>query len=129
MTKAPYKTLIKAAKEYIEYQSIGNGAKLNCAIERAEKDVKSQLKPQEGESDNFYQKTLKRTPIKTRLNALFQMEWLIMNTSEDEQPTAGQLSTAMDWAHELSEYVIKVFKRWEENGRPERKKSNVRETM
>ena len=28
--------LIEAAKDYKEYQSIGNGAKLNCAIEAAE---------------------------------------------------------------------------------------------
>ncbi len=31
-----FKALIEAAKEYKEYQSIGNGAKLNCAIEAAE---------------------------------------------------------------------------------------------
>ena len=31
------KELLQASKEYITYQSIGNGAKLNCAIENAEK--------------------------------------------------------------------------------------------
>lgn len=31
-----FKKLIEAAKDYKEYQSIGNGAKLNCAIEAAE---------------------------------------------------------------------------------------------
>ena len=31
-----FKALIQAAKEYKEYQSLGNGAKLNCAIEAAE---------------------------------------------------------------------------------------------
>ena len=30
------KDLIKASKDFIEYKSIGNGAKLNIAIEKAE---------------------------------------------------------------------------------------------
>jgi len=34
--KNELKALIKSAKEYKEFQSIGNGAKLNCAIEAAE---------------------------------------------------------------------------------------------
>jgi hypothetical protein len=33
--------LIRAAKDFKECQSIGNGAKLNCAIEEAEKAVKN----------------------------------------------------------------------------------------
>lgn len=34
--KNELKNLIEASKDYIEHQSIGNGAKLNCAIEAAE---------------------------------------------------------------------------------------------
>lgn len=69
----------------------------------------SQLKPQ----DNFHQKILKQTPIKTRLNTLFQMEWLVMNSSK-------KLTVkAIKWADELSEQVIKDFKTWEENGKPQ----------
>lgn len=39
--KIELEKLIKAAKDFKEYQSIGNGAKLNCAIEEAEKQVKN----------------------------------------------------------------------------------------
>lgn len=31
-----FEKLIEAAKDYKEYQSVGNGAKLNCAMEAAE---------------------------------------------------------------------------------------------
>ena len=34
--KKELQELIKSAKEFKEFQSIGNGAKLNCAIEAAE---------------------------------------------------------------------------------------------
>lgn len=37
--------LIEAAKDYKEFQSIGNGAKLNCAIESAELYLQSNLTP------------------------------------------------------------------------------------
>ena len=34
--------LVKAAKDFKEYKSIGNGAKLNIAIEKAEKILRSE---------------------------------------------------------------------------------------
>jgi hypothetical protein len=34
--KNELKNLIEASRNYLEFQSIGNGAKLNCAIEAAE---------------------------------------------------------------------------------------------
>jgi len=58
---------------------------------------------------NFYQKTLKKVPIKTTLNALFQHEWLIMNVPKDRPPTGGEMIKAMEWADELTETVIKYF--------------------
>ena len=42
--EAELRELIKAAKEFKEYQSIGNGAKLNCAIEDAELRLQKPIK-------------------------------------------------------------------------------------
>lgn len=52
----------------------------------------------------------KKADIKDRLNALFQWEWIVMNIPKDREATAHELTKAMDWAHELSEQVIKDFK-------------------
>jgi len=39
--KKELENLIEAAQDFTEYQSIGNGAKLNCAIEMAQNAVKN----------------------------------------------------------------------------------------
>jgi len=67
---------------------------------------------------NFYQKTLKKVPIKTTLNALFLSEWLIMNVPKDRPPTGGEMIKAMEWADELTAAVMNNFERWEESGKP-----------
>ena len=61
--------------------------------------------------DNFYKKALKKAPIKTTLNALFQHEWLIMNVPKDRPPTGEEMIKAMEWADELTETVIENFER------------------
>ncbi len=57
--KKELKELLQASKEYITYQSIGNGAKLNCAIENAEKALGLAPVVERGEqccspTDGFY---------------------------------------------------------------------------
>ncbi len=67
---------------------------------------------------DWFDKILNESPIESRLQVLFEMEWLVMNIIPDRPATDDEIRKARDWAIKMVKWTTNEFNQWEKDGRP-----------